>query len=423
MVDTGVNKVTCTTENLVLLKKPPIATRGKGDERPTCRRENSTTTKLSPSFQPVSDTKQTTCHSNSRPFVFHRRPSKPTLISQKTPIVSTENTSLNKKSHPLVEDASLNDSKQCCSKAKPGVSEMSATNRRLFITQDIADKSSLQKPRLRPASAHVLGERKKSQTEIECFIPTIASKVENKKPRPASAHVSGNVSKVDIEPMVYGLADNRRVSGSETDLASAGQLCLYRLCTDQKKDESTTKAASPRKDISMPRRFHLLQPWLTDLSSDSPGTTPKNCLVFVPSLKIDEGTLPVVPPVQLATDQLPYKYKIVEPEPWCPKKYDHPWRQRPVSAWQCHHGAHRSAMPRLPSLMKIYSEEGQLLHMRYSGKRTANIVRKEIQELEDLLKGVGSRDGCSIVVQYQAEISHLQTMLNRTKGRVEEIER
>ena len=40
-----------------------------------------------------------------------------------------------------------------------------------------------------------------------------------------------------------------------------------------------------------------------------------------------------------------------------------------------------------------------------------------------LFAGVGSRDGCSIVVQYQAEISHLQTMLNRTKGRVEEIER
>ena len=37
--------------------------------------------------------------------------------------------------------------------------------------------------------------------------------------------------------------------------------------------------------------------------------------------------------------------------------------------------------------------------------------------------GVGSRDGCSIVVQYQAESSHLQTMLNRTKGRLEEIER
>ena len=27
-----------------------------------------------------------------------------------------------------------------------------------------------------------------------------------------------------------------------------------------------------------------------------------------------------------------------------------------------------------------------------------------------LSAGVGSRDGCSIVVQYQAEISHLQTM-------------
>ena len=67
----------------------------------------------------------------------------------------------------------------------------------------------------------------------------------------------------------------------------------------------------------MPRRLHLLQPWLTDVSSDSPGTTPKNCLVFV--TQVEEGTLPVVPPVQLATDQLPYKYKIVEPEPWVRK--------------------------------------------------------------------------------------------------------
>ena len=239
-----------------------------------------------------------------------------------------------------MENASLNDCKQCGSKAKPGFSEMSGSNRRLFITQDITDKPSLHKPHLRPASAHVLGERKKSQTEAECFISTIASKEENKKQRPASAHVSGNVSKmdvkvaikkqrpasahvsgnvskldmkletkkprpasahvsgivskvdvkvetkkprpasahvsgivsqvdvkvetkkprpasahvarnvskVDIEPMVYGLADHRRVSGSQTDLASAGQLCLYRLCTDQKKDERTTKQASPQKD-------------------------------------------------------------------------------------------------------------------------------------------------------------------------------
>ena len=55
------------------------------------------------------------------------------------------------------------------------------------------------------------------------------------------------------------------------------------------------------------------------LSSGSPGATPKNCLVFVLSLQIDEWTLPLVPPVQLATDQLPYKYKIVEPEPWVGK--------------------------------------------------------------------------------------------------------
>ena len=62
----------------------------------------------------------------------------------------------------------------------------------------------------------------------------------------------------------------------------------------------------------MPRCLHLFQPWLTDISSDSPGTTPKDCLFFV--TQVDEGPLPVV-----ATDQLPYKYKIVEPEPWVGK--------------------------------------------------------------------------------------------------------
>ncbi|KAI0207871.1 hypothetical protein LSAT2_007456 [Lamellibrachia satsuma] len=306
---------------------------------------------------------------------------------------------------------------------------MRGTNTELFITQTFINKTPSQKPRPRPSSAHVLGEKKKSQLGIECFIPTTGAKVEIKKPRPASAHVSGNVSRVDMEPMVYGLADNRRVSGSKSDLASAGQLRLYRLCNDQGKDDVKTKEDLHQNKSSMPQRLQLLQPWLTDVSSHSHGVTPRNCLVFVPSLQANEGTVPVVPPVQLASDQLPYKYKVVTPEPWCPKKYDHPWRQQPVTAWQCNHGNHgshgnlKSTMPRMPSLMKIYSENGQLLHMRYSGKRTANIVRKEIQELEDLLKGIGSRDGCSVAVQYQGEISHLQTMLNRTKGRVEEIEK
>lgn len=69
----------------------------------------------------------------------------------------------------------------------------------------------------------------------------------------------------------------------------------------------------------MPQRLQLLQPWLTDVSSHSHGVTPRNCLVFVPSLQANEGTVPVVPPVQLASDQLPYKYKVVTPEPWVGK--------------------------------------------------------------------------------------------------------
>ena len=37
--------------------------------------------------------------------------------------------------------------------------------------------------------------------------------------------------------------------------------------------------------------------------------------------------------------------------------------------------------------------------------------------------GIGSIDGTSLVVQYQAEINQLQDMLDATMGRVEEIER
>lgn len=180
------------------------------------------------------------CNDKARPFVFHRRPSRPTITSQKIPVVSQDKTLVNQKSHPLVEDVSRDtDSKQCCS--KPRLSEMRGTNTELFITQTFINKTPSQKPRPRPSSAHVLGEKKKSQLGIECFIPTTGAKVEIKKPRPASAHVSGNVSRVDMEPMVYGLADNRRVSGSKSDLASAGQLRLYRLCNDQGKDDVKTK--------------------------------------------------------------------------------------------------------------------------------------------------------------------------------------
>lgn len=51
------------------------------------------------------------------------------------------------------------------------------------------------------------------------------------------------------------------------------------------------------------------------------------------------------------------------------------------------------------------------------------VVRKEIEELELLMKGIGSASGCSLVVQYQYEISKLQNMVENTLDRVEEIEK
>lgn len=52
--------------------------------------------------------------------------------------------------------------------------------------------------------------------------------------------------------------------------------------------------------------------------------------------------------------------------------------------------------------------------------RTADIVKKEITDLENLLKGVGNMDSNCSMVNYQSEILNFQTLLNDTLDMVPE---
>lgn len=98
----------------------------------------------------------------------------------------------------------------------------------------------------------------------------------------------------------------------------------------------------------------------------------------------------------------------------------HKKTKRPVDDWTCHH-KHR-VQPTVPPL-QIYDPDGRLMHETAHQRRTVGVVRKEIEELELLMKGIGSASGCSLVVQYQYEISKLQNMVENTLDRVEEIEK
>ncbi|KAK3717317.1 hypothetical protein QZH41_011556, partial [Actinostola sp. cb2023] len=64
--------------------------------------------------------------------------------------------------------------------------------------------------------------------------------------------------------------------------------------------------------------------------------------------------------------------------------------------------------------MRMYTNEGELLHDIYRGKRGADLIRQEIRDLERLLQGIGNPEGSSIVVRYQYDINHLQDMVKST---------
>ncbi|XP_033747140.1 uncharacterized protein LOC117332352 isoform X2 [Pecten maximus] len=218
-----------------------------------------------------------------------------------------------------------------------------------------------------------------------------------------------------LKPLVFGLEKKRQIFGSTAeglDAQSATESFPYKLSTEPEGMLQLTDGTENRKR-SLPEDLEPLRPWLTeDIIEDFIGVDPKNCLVFLPSLIGQDLTdIPEVPPPQNIEDELPYKEKIIPPE--APKKYEHPsFNKKPlVEDWVCEHSKSHS---------RIYGEDGSILHdkksrRRFQGQRTSGVVRKEIKELEELMKGIGTLDTDCSIVKYQAEIdkyrlTHAQTM-------------
>ncbi|XP_069124478.1 uncharacterized protein [Argopecten irradians] len=230
-----------------------------------------------------------------------------------------------------------------------------------------------------------------------------------------------------LKPSVYGLEKKRQIFGSASeglDSQSAPESFPYKLSTEPEGMLQITDGSENRKR-SLPEDLEPLRPWLTeDIMEDFIGVDPKTCLVFLPSLiGQDLSDIPEVPPPQSIEAELPYKEKIIPPE--APKKYEHPFfdgglelhlqgqvNKKPlVEDWVCEHSKTHS---------RIYGEDGSILHdkkgrRRFQGQRTSGVVRKEIKELEELMKGIGTLDTDCSIVKYQAEIdkyrlTHAQTM-------------
>ncbi|XP_021350526.1 uncharacterized protein LOC110448557 isoform X2 [Mizuhopecten yessoensis] len=213
-----------------------------------------------------------------------------------------------------------------------------------------------------------------------------------------------------LKPSVFGLEKKRHIFGSTGDVSDAQSATVsfpYKLSTETPGMLEIT-AGTENGKRSLPEDLEPLRPWLTeDIMEDFMGVDPKKCLVFLPSLiGQDLSDIPEVPPPQSIETELSYKEKIFPPE--APKKYEHPsFNKKPlVEDWVCEHSKTHS---------RIYGADGSILHERFQGQRTSGVVRKELKELEELMKGIGTMDTDCSIVKYQAEIekyriTHAQTM-------------
>lgn len=227
--------------------------------------------------------------------------------------------------------------------------------------------------------------------------------------------------------------DHSRVDKEHRSVVNTGRWAMPRGAREGTSDtrvggmtvSSHTDLKLEELSASVPSTLRPILPWLTSgIPKEWIGVDPSQCLVFLPSLlrMPDPGSLPCVPAPMAPSDPLPHHGRVVpsdEKPPALVRKYAHPWTKVPVEEWVCRHGGSRGKH----SQIQIYSQDGKLLHQSRTGRRTADTVRREITELEDLMKGIGTADGTSIIVRYQADINKLQEMLGQIMGRVEEIER
>ncbi|XP_046574071.1 uncharacterized protein LOC124282146 [Haliotis rubra] len=258
----------------------------------------------------------------------------------------------------------------------------------------------------RPQSASVVSPPKSDRSGRSSTGTSRPSSAKSALAQPISGETTDNDG---VKPSVFGLKLKRQVFGSEPGIFSSTEDLTSKGFPYVLSSDSGKANKDPSESIrSMPACLEPLRPWLnTDISKDVIGVDPANCLVFLAGCYDD---LPEVPPPQGAEDVLACHGQL-PPEKAPHKKYSHPFYNRKLSSeWECNH---RSRL-----LNKICGEDGTVLHVRYEGKRTTDVVRKEIQELENLLLGIGSYDSECMMVQYQADITRLREMVDTTLAKV-----
>ncbi|XP_053392741.1 uncharacterized protein LOC123564083 [Mercenaria mercenaria] len=209
-----------------------------------------------------------------------------------------------------------------------------------------------------------------------------------------------------LKPSVYGLQRQRQFYGSAPDLSSTNcNFDQYPYKISQTREDTNVEYVAQNRDI--PHTLEPLLPWLQDdVPEEVLGVNPAHCLVFL--APTDWSELPELPEPQAPEEDLPFIQDITTPKPWNPKKYPYYSSKQPVDDWVCKHG---SQVPASDSddTRTIYRQTFRIPRMR-----TADIVKKEITDLENLLKGIGNKDSDCSMANYQSEIINFQNLLNDT---------
>ncbi|XP_048575926.1 uncharacterized protein LOC5506398 [Nematostella vectensis] len=245
-----------------------------------------------------------------------------------------------------------------------------------------------------------------------------------RKARPFSAKARISTEKVDIQTAESPSRPPWRPFSGQASLsrvsAPSKETIFTAHCTEEKNNIEEFTVPDVYKNRTLPESLSPLKKWLTD-AEDIPITwsqaySPDSNFVFLPCLKImdkDVDNLAPVPPPQDSMAPLPFTPVITPPKYKPPKPNIRTFSQDDSSKLALKHRT-LDEETASPNQLRMYTKNGQLLHDIYHGKPTAEIIRKEIEDLERLLQGIGNPKGSSIVVRYQHDINHLRDMVKST---------
>ncbi|XP_074648403.1 uncharacterized protein LOC141903919 isoform X2 [Tubulanus polymorphus] len=231
---------------------------------------------------------------------------------------------------------------------------------------------------------------------------------DNKK----TGHCEDSSKNDALQPCVFGFKSQKCISGNEATI-------LEQKPSEFQLDESDLIVHGDRKSVDqvkkdfgiIPSTLRPLLPWLCeDVPRELTGFDSTNCLSFLPSLLGQTEDLPCVPNLlQSPNDPLPCSYVIPPEQPWKPKKYRYCW---PKSNFT-------ESLAASSAKIKLYNKDGDLLFEQQNNGRTCDVVRKEIIELEKLIQGIGTDGSPCLVVQFQADITKLKSMVDDTNTMLE----